>query len=49
MTRYIATYGARQTVIYAPNEAEAQAKGAAYFHLDDGQAYLVNVHLDKRN
>jgi len=49
MTRYIATYGARQTVIYAPNEAEARVKGAAYFHLLDRQAHLVNVHLDKRN
>ena len=49
MTRYIATYGARQTVVYATSIHDAAAKGAAYFHLAEGQAYLVNVHLDKRN
>jgi len=49
VTRYIATYGARQTVIYAPNEAEARAKGAAYFHVPDHKLSQVEVHLDKRN
>jgi len=49
MSRYVATYGARQTIVYASSMASAKEKAAAYFRVADHKVSHIEVELESRS
>lgn len=48
MSRYVATFGKRQTIVYASSLAGAKEKACAYFHLPDYKVDQVEVRLESK-